>query len=119
MSGSFGGLRLVTWDAAVVPRRPDQHQPPHEYAADDGTWPHGPWQPDTPITVRYAAVIAERLEQAIWDSGLNVAETARQMGVSRRTLHAVLSGEVLPDMRTIALAEQVLAVRLWPEASEL
>lgn len=102
-----------------MPRRPGQNEPPHAYAADDGTWPHGPWRPDTPITVRYAAAIAQRLEQGIWDSGLNVAETARQMGVSRRTLHAVISGEVLPDMRTIALAEQVLAVRLWPEAKEL
>ena len=112
-------VRHHTWDAALVPRRPDQTQAPWEYAAPDGTWPHGPWQVGTPVTVRYAAVIAERLEQAIWDSGLNVAELARQMGVSRRTLHAVLSGHVLPDMRTIALAEQTLGVRLWPEAAEL
>lgn len=98
-----------------MPRRPDQQKAPRDYLHVDGRWPTGPWEPGTPTAVRYAAAIAARLAEALNDQQLTVTEAAHRIGVVRRTLHATLSGQVMPDLRTVALAEQALHLRLWPD----
>ena len=83
--------------------------------AAGGTWPKGPFESETPVTVRYAAVIAQRLLTAIAARGWSNTHAASEIGILRQSLQAILSGRVLPDLHTLARAETSLQVRLWPD----
>jgi hypothetical protein len=62
---------------------------------------------------RVAASFARSLGKAI-DERDSVRAAAIECGLNHQTLHAILNGEVWPDMYTIAKLESGLGLQLWP-----
>lgn len=98
-----------------MPRRPGVLGPPNSYLAPNGSWPDGPFQDDTPETVRVAAHIAGGIRDAVAKAGLNVTQVSEGLGIARSTYYDIVTnGTVLPDLHTIVRAEAFLNTRVWP-----
>ena len=67
------------------------------------------------MTILYAAEIVTRLRDAIERAGWSNTRAAVEIGIGRQALQSILAGRALPDLHTLARAEVVLAVRLWPD----
>jgi DNA-binding phage protein len=80
---------------------------------ESGNWPTGRLRRDAPIEVEYAQAIARALTAAL--EGRAITVLAAEAGVSRSTVHDLLSGVSCGQVATVARLEAALAVRLWPE----
>lgn len=87
---------------------------PRDFLLAGETWPEGRLRRDAPVTIVYTAHIVGALTAALREAGWSNTLAAERIGVSRQSLQRVLAGDVVPDLHTLARAEQVLGVRLWP-----
>jgi DNA-binding phage protein len=99
-----------------VPTRSGFDGQPRSFVAAGSAWPEGPFEAGAPVTVRYAAAIVVSLRAAIAAKGWTNTLAASEIGINRQSLQAILSGRVLPDLHTLARAEEALGARLWPAA---
>lgn len=74
-------------------------------------WPHGDTED---LAGLVAAAFAQRLVAVI--ANRSVRSVAAECQVNHQTIHAILAGEVWPDMYTIAHLEAGLNAALWPNA---
>lgn len=98
-----------------MPRRRHLTGPPTGYLTDNAAWPAGPFRPDTPTAVHYAAQIAINLRAALTDHNLSISAAARELDLSRQTLHDILGGHTFPDIHTLTKAETLAGRQLWPD----
>lgn len=82
-----------------------------------GAFPSGRLSRNAPVGVRYATVIATRLEEAM--AGRTKSGLAEEIGIARSTLHDVLTGRSWPDLQTLASLEVALETCLWPTAQAI
>jgi len=84
---------------------------PVSYVAEEGTFPQGPYEWETPWEVFLAAALAIRLK-AKTDKE-SVRYIARKAGLSPQTILNILNGTTWPDLRTIARLEIAVDGKLW------
>lgn len=84
---------------------------PATFLAKKGSFPQGPYRPETPPEVFLAAGLAARLHTKIGDE--SVRYVAKKAGLSPQTILNILSGRSWPDLRTVAKLEVSLNTRLW------
>ena len=90
---------------------PKRRPHPVSYLAENGTFPQGPYQWETPWEVFLAAALAIRLK-AKTDKE-SVRYYANKAGVSPQTILNILNGTTWPDLRTIARLEIAVDGKLW------
>lgn len=80
-----------------------------------GGWPDGTLAADAPASARYAQLLAQRLIAAHAERGHpSWRSVSRDAGVSRPTLERVLSGDITPNLGSIARLEEWFDTDLWP-----
>ena len=87
--------------------------PPTQWLVADGTWPDGPFRPDTPGYVRTAAGVAARINAHLRTHAMTAAAFAAAAGIDPGTLSRVLSGSNLPDLHTLHAVELAAGTALW------
>ena len=90
---------------------PQPRQHPITYLAKNGSFPHGPFRPETPPEVYLAAALARRLKMGIWRNSIRYV--AKKADISPQTIINILNGKSWPDLRTIAKLENAFNSRLW------
>lgn len=93
------GLRLPQLVRTPRPRPVDLVSP----------WPHGE---TTDPAGSVADAFASRLQAAVGDR--SIRSVVAECHLNHQTVHAILAGEVWPDMYTIAHLESGLRTPLWP-----
>lgn len=91
-----------------------RYTPPRDHLTPDGTWPAGPYQPDTPGYALATADLVTNTLDALTTANLSVRAAARAAGISHATLLALLAGNTVPDLGTIRALETALNTPLWP-----
>lgn len=99
---------------APMGRRPKP--PPAEFLTTDGTWPTGPYAPDSPPYVPRLAYLAQRLRQEAEKHGWSQRALSEATGVNLNTINYLYAGKVIPDTATLATLETTLGITLWPES---
>ena len=90
---------------------PQPRQHPVTYLATNGSFPDGPFRPETSPEVYLAAALARRLNSySRWDS---IRYVAKKADLSPQTILNILNGKSWPDLRTIARLENAFNSRLW------
>jgi len=98
-----------------VPPAVGRNAAPKTFTVDDGPWPGTDVRVGAPAHVRYALVFARAVEAERADrGGPSVRALARALGVPHNTLGRALSGDVVPDLVTVAAVEAALGRRLLP-----
>ncbi|MFJ4873745.1 helix-turn-helix domain-containing protein [Streptomyces sp. NPDC088745] len=87
---------------------------PRDLAADPDAWPYTSvvGHPQARVVQAIARALRERLDE----QGLSLRQAAALTGVNRQAIVNLLSGISWPDVVTVSLLEDGLAVALWPGA---
>lgn len=88
--------------------------PPASFVLPAGTWPAGPFEPQTPLYAHVTARLVEVLQGVMTQRRLTLRAVAVPAGIDPTSLSRLVTGKVVPDLGTIAALEQVLDVDLWP-----
>lgn len=92
--------------------------PPASYVISGGTFPFGPFRPDSPPEVYAAAGIIARVLSLISEDGGSQRAYARKASISSSVLNRLLKGENYCDLVTLAKLEFHTNAELWVPLSE-
>lgn len=90
------------------------YQPPASFVIDSGAWPLGPFSPDAPIYALVTAGLVARINAVRAQRAMSLRAIAGPAGIDPTSLSRLLSGQVVPDLATIANLEESLDTDLWP-----
>ena len=103
--------RPWTWDPGVMPRSQND-QCPATYVVS-GVWPMADLAADAPPSAHYSQALVRRLNEAIVRADISLRALGERAGVSHGTISRLKSGQVLPDIGTLARLETALGAPLW------
>jgi hypothetical protein len=104
---------------------------PRSYVVDGGTYPEGPFRPETPDSVLAAALFSFNLKA--WMQGAlssfgsepswiqqekNVAQFEKKFGITHAVMSRIMTGSGYGDMGTVAKIEAMTRADLWGNYSE-
>ena len=103
-----------------MPPRPGLETHPRDYhKAGSKPWPDGdleiPGDPDAevPGVVEFVRYFAQRLKEALEESGKSRYRVAKDAGIHPTTVTNIINGEHWPNLTTIYRLEVSLEHRLW------
>ncbi|MGW2280215.1 helix-turn-helix domain-containing protein [Streptomyces sp. NPDC001770] len=80
----------------------------------EGTWPEVLLTPEAPISAHCGLLLARNMEQVMAEEHISRRHLAEVAAVAHSTVFRVLSGDVLPDIGTLARIEHALHRQVWP-----
>ena len=122
---NFQGLRVATGgrcSATVcgVPPRRGLETRPRDYLKPGGAdWPDGDLEipgdldAEVPGVVHFVRYFAQRLKEALEQSGKSKYRVAKDAGIHPTTVTNIINGEHWPNLTTIYRLEVALEHRLW------
>ena len=102
-----------------MPSLPGLEAKPRDYLKPGTGWPDGdlevPNDPEAvvPGVARFARYLAQRLRDALQESGKTKYRIAKDAGIHRQTVTNILNGDTWPNLTTIYRLEVALEHRLW------
>lgn len=102
-----------------MPSLPGLEAKPRDYLKAGDDWPDGDLEvPDDPTAAvpgvaRFARYLAQRLRDALKESGKTKYRIAKDAGIHRQTVTNILNGDTWPNLTTIYRLEVALEHRLW------
>ena len=102
-----------------MPARPGLEATPRDYLKPGNDWPDGdlevPGDPKAvvPGVAYFARYLAQRLRDALKETGKTKYRIAKDAGIHRQTVANILNGKSWPNLTTIYRLEVALEHRLW------
>lgn len=91
-----------------------RYDEPRTFVTEGGTYPAGPFRPDTPPYALVTARITANLHAALKERHQSLRGAAGRAGIAHGTLVNLLAGTVVPDIGTITALEHALNTPLYP-----